>query len=91
MNLLGLRQGDDFLHEFSSVFKEFYPGQHGHQHDPQSLSVIKAHILNQLPYAQQQNEVLFFDKKAPVIPIRTKSENVKDSYSEMDPNADLNT
>lgn len=46
MNLLGLRQGDDFLHEFSSVFKEFYPGQHGHQLDPQSLSVIKAHILN---------------------------------------------
>lgn len=31
MNLLGLRQGDDFLHEISLVLKEFAFTQHSHE------------------------------------------------------------
>ena len=49
-NLLNLRPGDDFMHEFSSVLKEFNCDRQNDISVTNVTSAVKAHLLNQIHY-----------------------------------------
>lgn len=47
-NLLNLRPGDDFIHEFSSVLKEFNCDRQNDINTSNMTTTVKAHLLNQI-------------------------------------------